>query len=329
MPLTPETTTMAAARPWSLLKFGDDIWLRTPSAAQLLSLRGMEIRALPTSTPEEVDARHGPFEYLACHMTKPAYRMPDRITHNRHQELTNVARELRQTILDTEGILFLLLHVNNTRCEPPLPKEEVEHIVESSEDDSTSPEKWLLDNIRTALGLTDITDGASVLHTIGKLLEEHDEVVGLRTLMTNRVEEIQRLREEIRRQAEGVPSEGEGAEIERLRNALLRRELNHLAEIERLRNALHAQTEKLSETEFDLARRTRQVETLASTKADLRDDLGALAKMNANQRDAILKKEKTIQEFDHDRQTERKRADKLADENAVLRATVRCLSVAP
>lgn len=234
MPLTPETTTMAAARPWSLLKFGDDIWLKALGTARLVFLRNMEITAFPAPV-EEVDARHGPFEYLAP-------------------------------------------------CT------------------GRSSERRVLDDIGSAMGLTDITDGSSILHTIGKLLEEHDEVVGLRTLMTNRVEEIQRLREELSRQWAEVPSTGKGAveyrphrwpeaeEIKRLQtaNATLRnttsetgrRELGHIEEIKRLREAL-------------------------------------------------LAKEETIKAFDLDRKTERQRAYKLAGENNDLRAALRKLIGAP
>ncbi len=68
----------------------------------------------------------------AVRATKPGYMAPEKITHHRNQELTRFAGKLRQMNMDPEGILAALTHMNDTRCEPPLPEEEIEHIAESS-----------------------------------------------------------------------------------------------------------------------------------------------------------------------------------------------------
>lgn len=68
----------------------------------------------------------------AVRATKPGYMAPEKITHHRNQELTRFAGKLRQMNMDPEGILAALTHMNETRCEPPLPEEEIEHIAESS-----------------------------------------------------------------------------------------------------------------------------------------------------------------------------------------------------
>lgn len=140
---TESTMTMSAARPWSLLTCDGNIWLRTPSAAQILSLRGTEIRALPTSAFEEVDARHGPFEYLGC---------------------------TESSIPGRGNLEAIESHINE--------------LLRKGEQ-----AQWVLDNIRTALGLTEIASGSSVLHAIGLLLAEHDEVVDLRAALRRLSEE--------------------------------------------------------------------------------------------------------------------------------------------
>lgn len=68
----------------------------------------------------------------AARITKPGYMAPEKITHHRNQELTRFAGKLRQLNMDPDGILAALTHMNETRCEPPLPDEEIEHIAESS-----------------------------------------------------------------------------------------------------------------------------------------------------------------------------------------------------
>ncbi len=213
MPLTPETTTMANARPWSLLKFGDDIWLKALGTARLVFLRNMEITAFPAPV-EEVDARHGPFEYLApCN---PGSTKGDALAtiEGLINPLVQEGERARKVLAQVRGALGgvsddqVLAHVQ-----------------------SFANAKWVLDNIQMTLGLSS-SGGQNVLTMIGQLIEEHDEVVGLRTLMGNHVEEIQRLR--------GV----------------------------------------LEATEFDLNRRSKQAETLASTNNDLRNT-------NSNLRAAI------------------------------------------
>jgi FtsZ-binding cell division protein ZapB len=95
--------------------------------------------------------------------------------------------------------------------------------------------KWYLDNICTALGLSN-SDGQSALTVIGKLLEEHDEIVALR-LMTSRVDEIQELRETIRELEHKVSAFDDDRQTERQRADKLADEKAELRDA--LRDALH------------------------------------------------------------------------------------------
>jgi P4 family phage/plasmid primase-like protien len=58
-------------------------------------------------------------------------QLPDVISENRNQTLTSYAGSYRAKGLEADALLLLLRGVNETRCEPPLPDHEIEHIARS------------------------------------------------------------------------------------------------------------------------------------------------------------------------------------------------------
>lgn len=75
----------------------------------------------------------GPFSGVGGARSPNAkYKVPEKITQNRNAELTRLVGSLHRSHLPAEAILSAIRTVNEHQCVPPLPDEELVHMVESS-----------------------------------------------------------------------------------------------------------------------------------------------------------------------------------------------------